>query len=306
VPDDEFTRRSPGGAASDSIGGAGGSGYLASERYDYDAYFEANPDALDPENEQHTRDTIKSSIFFSDLGQGSGQAGGSLYGIVGLALGAIYGLIDGIAYDSAINDAIDEARERRSDIESDLEGVMRFRADIENKLAQWATPIELAARENARLFAIQSAGQNLTGSQKIAAQLFAEQQYRQTVGPQLTRAIGEASREARSDALARLSAIEAKYGIQLSAERQSLLEIERVSTMKQAESSAVQQGIGAAGQAFGALFDQLIQSGGQSQQQTSQPFETAEGGVPDPQVNDASTAGAGDIHGTLPEDSAVV
>jgi len=253
-------------------GGSGNpSGFLASERFDFDAYYEENPAALD-QDLQKTKDEIKTQVMFDNMGQGSGQFGGLAFGIVGIAVGAIYGLVDGIAFDAAIDASIEEAKERRENIERDIEEVMNFRADIENKMAQYTTPMEQALRERAKAHGLGLRAQGISGPQLIAAQLTAERQYRETVGPNITRAIGEASTAARADAMARLQAVESKYGIILNQQRAELLQSQQVAQLKAGQQSSIQGGIGAIAGAFGTLIDEAI-----DQNQSQGPTETGQG-----------------------------
>ena len=245
------------------LGEDGSSGFLASDQVDYDAYFRDHPDALE-QDRQTTRDEIKSQVFLDDLAAGQNQFGGALLGILGLAVGAIYGLVDGIAFDSAIDEAIDEARGRREEIDTDIESVMNFRANIANKLAQFTTPMEQALRERARLHGLQTRAQGLTGAQAVAAQMAAEQGYRNTIGAQLPAAITNASREARADALAKLSAIEAKFGIVLQTERQQLLESQQAAELKAGGASGIVKGIGALAGGLGTFIDEIATQAAQS------------------------------------------
>ena len=239
------------------------SNYLSSGRMDYDEWFAQDPSRVD-QDRQVTKDEIKSQVFFDDMSQGMSQAGGAGFGLVGMVIGAIYGLVDGVGFDAAIDAAIDEARERRENINAEVERVMDFRADIENKLAQFTTPMEQALRERGRMHGLQARAQGLTGPQALAAQMIAEQQYRNTIGPQMTQVIGAASTEARADALARLGAIEAKYGIQLASERQDLMEAQAVAEIKSGGASSIAKGIGAIGSGFGDFFDQMIDQANQN------------------------------------------
>jgi hypothetical protein len=294
-------------------------GYLASQRFDYDAYFQENPGALEDDAD---RDELKANIFFSDMGQGQQQFGGIAFGLVGISVGAIYGIIDTVLFDAAIDSALDEARQRNEDIQADVERVMNFRADIENKIAQYTTPQEQALRERARLYGLQIRAQGLSGAQAIAAQAIAEQQYRNVIGAELPNVIGEASREARADALTRLQAIEAKYGLVLANERQTLLEVERAAQLKSMSSNAMVTGIGAIGSAFGGLFDlgvqnqqrqqqQTGQSGGQNvyglpiAPQTEQSTEAAEAGKAENAAS-AGQPGGGDIYNPEPPEEVTV
>jgi len=244
------------------------SGFLASERFDYVQYFLDNEAALDRVNNGDgagVESEIELSIFLDDLGQGSSQAGGAGGGIAGLAVGALYGLIDGLMFDAAIDASIDEAAETANEINEEIESIMDFRANIENKLAQFTTPQEQALRERARAFGLSQRAQGLSGAQAIAAQQIAETMYREQVGGQLPQAISVASAEARADAIARLQALEAKFGITLNVERQQLLEQQVASQFAGGTRNNITTGIGAIGQGLGSVFDLIADQNGQNQ-----------------------------------------
>ena len=272
--------------------GSGSAGFLAAENFDYDAYFQENAGALDDPNARHD---IKSQIFFGDLGKGFEQSGGAMGGIVGVALGALYGLVDGIAFDAAIDASIDEARGRAREIEEEVDQIMNFRANIENKLAQFTTPQEQALRERSKLYGLQIRAQGLSGTQALAAQQIAERQYRNVVGAQLPEAITVASREARAGALARIQAVETKFGLILANERQQLLEDIQIGELQGAASGAIQTGLGKAAQGVGSVIENMID--GQGKAVDPSVAATAgkagnQGAVPAPP--DPGVAGAGD------------
>jgi len=239
--------------------GGGSTGYLNAEQFDLDAYFDENAaSALSEEGMETARADIKAQIFFSDLAKGQEQGGGSLYGIVGIALGALYGLVDGIAFDASLDAAIDVAAERREAIIEEVDGIMNFRANIENKLAQYTTPQEQMLRERTKLYGLQLRSQGLSGAQAIAAQQIAEQQYRNVVGSQMPQAITNASQEARADALARIQAVETKYGTILASERQNLLEQMQIGETKGASTGAVISGIESFSSGLGTAVDEMF------------------------------------------------
>ena len=105
---------------------------------------------------------------------------------------------------------------------AELDQAMDMRKHIERSLSAIMHPMEQKFRTRARQFGAQASAQGLTGAQGIAAQVLAENQYREQIGPYLPSIMKEAEGAARSEVLLKIQEIETREGIILEQQRLQL------------------------------------------------------------------------------------
>lgn len=204
------------GASGVLQGSAEGEGYVPNADFWSDGAYQADTDAAATQ--------AGGEAFLGDLQGGAqiGSAGGMVGGIIGMVVGAIIGLVDAFVTKDAVAASLEEEAQRRQRLEEELKDTMDMRDEIEQNLAALLHPLEQKFRTNMRLFGAQSRAQGLTGAQGVAAQLMAEEQYRQQVGPHLPGILKEAKGLAREQAFQKLKAIEMREGILLEQQRLQL------------------------------------------------------------------------------------
>lgn len=193
-----------------------GEGYVPNEDFWADGAYSADIEGA--------AEQASGEAFLGDLQTGGqiGSAGGIVGGIIGMVVGAIVGGVDAALTKDAVQAQLEEEQERRAKLEAEIEDTMNMRDEIEQNLSALLHPLEQKFRTNMRMFGAQSRAQGLTGAQALSAQVLAEDQYRQQVGPHLASVMTEARGLAREQAFAKLKAIETREGIILERERMQL------------------------------------------------------------------------------------
>jgi hypothetical protein len=186
--------------------------------------------------------SIIAQMYAQDTQTGLNITGGGFVGnLVGTAAAGIMHIVDGIMVMTSAKEKFGEAFDTLQEIEQKFNDALDLRYQVETILAEFTSPLEQAARVRSKMAGMQATAQGLTGGARVAAQLAAEQQYRAQVGPALPQAIRLAGEQARADAMLKIKAIEAEYGIQLSE--------------NMAAQASAKLGTSPAGQAAGGVFD---------------------------------------------------
>jgi len=241
----------------------GESGNYAGEGWQPDPSIWEDGGASDDDLEKASQEAGGEALL-SDWNMSSsiGGAGGMIGGIIGGVVGLVMGLIDAGVTQQAVMTRLSEEREWREAMESELDDMRNFQTNVERNLAAMLHPLEQKFRTRAKLFGARARAQGLVGSQALAGQILAEEQYRQTVGAALPAIYKEAANETLSQQMARLREFEVKYGVQLDRDRLLIQE-----QMFEGQSRGnFMGGIGAGLSGLSTLAGQAIEEGIQQQQ----------------------------------------
>jgi len=187
-----------------------------------------------------------------------GSAAGPIGGLIGAIVGTIIGIADADLTRKALTARLTEERDLRREIEADIEDAMNFRSNILRHAEALLHPVEQAFRTRARVFAGQISQRGLTGAGALAAQIAAENMYRENVGPHLPAVLNAAQNQGRADAMLALTAVEKKYGIDLSAQNMQLQKDMYAAELKRTGIGGALGGVARFGTLGGRLISDLI------------------------------------------------
>lgn len=267
-------------------------GAPSGESYDptvYDPDFWDNP--TDERIDKHV-EGASAQAWGGDTIQGMqwGAAGGVWGMLIGAVAGTIVGIVDAVQVKDALGARLTEEREFREKLEAELAEVMAYRNNIVRHAEALLHPVEQSFRTRARAFGAQARAQGVTGAQAIAAQIQAENMYREQIGPALPGVMAAAEKEGQSRAMLGLAALEKKYDIDLSQQEAWFKQDLLAAQLKGQQVSGVIEGLTDMGMALGMGIEDLVKQN-QNQQQQQQQSQNQQVG-----------AGAGDGGGQMTQE----